>query len=124
MSSSPSIFSSDSGHQNGSDILGYASRTDPGASFLAGVNMSPVFTSQDFSRRPQDTGAMHSSGSMVRLLAMLRAKDLPDFSKQFGQSQIGSHFPPYDTSSQYFREECVRLRHEKEQLATLVHMLR
>jgi hypothetical protein len=79
MSSSPSIFSGDSDHQNGSDILGYASRTDPGAGFLAGVNMSPVFNSPDFSRRPQDTGAMHSSVSMVRLLAMLRVEDTSDF---------------------------------------------
>jgi hypothetical protein len=75
------MFSSDSGPQNSSDGLSYASRTDRDTGFLSGAGISPTLGPLDFGRRaqasdagfgtrPQDTGAMFSSSSMVCLLVL------------------------------------------------------
>ena len=78
MSSSPSLFSSDSESRDSSDPLGYISRVDNASGFLSGANLSSSLGSLDFGTRhqlsetgfgirPQDTGAMFSSNSMVCL---------------------------------------------------------
>jgi hypothetical protein len=135
MSSSPPVFSSDSEGQNDSGGLDYASRADHGAGFPSGLDISPSLGSMDYGRRyqasgnglslrPQDTGALFSSAHMVCLRSS-SGVDL-DLSKNLGQPQPGAFYstPTYDPTSQYFRDECARLRHEKEQLFALVHMLR
>ena len=49
-----------------------------------------------------------------------------ELSKWYGHSQPGPFFsaPTYDLSVQYFYEECVRLRQDKERLIALLHTLR
>ena len=49
-----------------------------------------------------------------------------DLSKGYGHSQSEPSFsaPKYDPSVQYLREECFRLRQDKEQLTTLVQTLK
>lgn len=49
-----------------------------------------------------------------------------DVSKHFGQSKTGAFLPTptCDPSSNYLREECMRLQHEKERLVAVINMLR
>lgn len=49
-----------------------------------------------------------------------------DLSKNFGRPQPGQFFPTqiHDPNVQFFREECTRLRHDKEQLTALLQASR